>query len=109
MTTIKLRFLALIVLGSLFFSVSAKASKLFIPMDADGQRDHLKAYGVAYAALKANITVDWLLNYKGGSFCMDDVESMERMCKLRGVSFEVISDARYTGILNEISDPDFNG
>ncbi len=78
-------------------------------MDADNQRNHLKAYGVAYAALKANITIDWLLNYKGGSFCMDDIESIERMCKLRGVSYEVISDAQYTGIINEISNPDFNG
>ncbi len=85
------------------------ASKIFIPMDAEGQAEHLKAYGIAYAALKANITVDWLLNYKGGSFGMDDVESMERLCKLRGVSYEVMSDAQYLGILNEIANPDFNG
>jgi len=85
------------------------AAKIFIPMDADGQANHLKAYGVAYAALKANVPVDWLLNYKGGSFGMDDVESMERLCKLRGVTYEVISDAQYGGILNEIANPDFNG
>jgi len=91
------------------FNTSVFASKLFIPMDADGQANHLKAYGVAYAALKANIAVDWLLNYKGGSFGLDDVESVERMCKLRGVTFEIISDAQYLGILNEIANPDFNG
>ena len=34
---------------------------------------------------------------------------MERLCKLRGVSYEVISDAQYGGILNEIANPDFNG
>jgi hypothetical protein len=78
-------------------------------MDAEGQTNHLKAYGVAYAALKANITVDWLLNYKGGSFGMDDIESMERMCKLRGVSYEVMSDAQYAGVLNAVTNPDFNG
>ncbi len=78
-------------------------------MDAEGQANHLKAYGVAYAALKGNIAVDWLLNYKGGSFGIDDVESIERMCKLRGVTFEVISDAQYSGIINDIANPDFNG
>jgi hypothetical protein len=46
------------------------ASKIFIPMDADNQTNHLKAYGVAYAALKAGMEVDWMLNYEGGSFCM---------------------------------------
>jgi hypothetical protein len=109
MTKLNFPLRTLIVFGLMVLSMSANASKLFIPMDADGQRNHLKAYGVAYAALKANITIDWLLNYKGGSFCMDNIESIERMCKLRGVSYEVISDAQYTGIINEIANPDFNG
>jgi len=103
------RLLAYYTFACLLFTIPALASKIFIPMDADGQRNHLKAYGVAYAALKANITVDWLLNYKGGSFCMDNVESMERLCKLRGVSYDIISDAQYTGIVEEIANPDFNG
>src|SRR5580700_7263477 len=85
----------------LFLTIPAHAAKIFIPMDADGQRNHLKAYGIAYAALQAHITVDWLLNYKGGSFCMDNVESMERLCKLRGVSYDIITDAQYTGIVEE--------
>jgi len=93
----------------LLLNSPAHATKIFIPMDAEGQANHLKAYGVAYAALKANIPVDWLLNYKGGSFGIDDVESIERMCKLRGVTFDVISDAQYSGILNDIANPDFNG
>ena len=93
----------------IFLSCHAYAAKLFIPMDADGQANHLKAYGIAYAALIKQIPVDWLLNYKGGSFCMDQIESMERMCKLRGVTYEIISDAQYGGILNQIADPDFNG
>lgn len=93
----------------LFFSGSSYAAKLFIPMDADGQANHLKAYGIAYAALQKQVPVDWLLNYKGGSFCMDQLESMERLCKLRGVTYEIISDAQYGGIINQIADPDFNG
>ena len=103
------RFLLLFIFASFIVQTSGFANKLFIPMDADGQRNHLKAYGVAYAALKLNITVDWLLNYKGGSFCMEYTETMVRLCKLRGVSYEVIGDGQYGGILNEIANPDFNG
>ncbi|PZF74513.1 asparagine synthetase B [Taibaiella soli] len=88
---------------------SAFAAKIFIPMDAETQTNHLKAYGIAYAALKQGVEVDWLLNYKGGSFGMDETESMERLCKLRGVDYQVMSDAQYGGILNEIANPDFNG
>ena len=103
------RLLMCCVVVCLMFRMPVYASKIFIPMDAEGQANHLKAYGVAYAALKAGITVDWLLNYKGGSFGIDQVESMERMCKLRGVTYEIVSDAEYAGILNKITDPDFNG
>jgi len=78
-------------------------------MDADNQTNHLKAYGIAYAALKDGMTIDWLLNYEGGSFGMDQNEGIERMCKLRGVSYEVMSDAQYLGVINKISDPNFNG
>ena len=101
--------LTLCMAACLFLYTHAYAAKIFIPMDAEGQANHLKAYGIAYAALQKQIPIDWLLNYKGGSFCMDQVESMERLCKLRGVTYEVISDAQYGGILNEIANPDFNG
>lgn len=86
-----------------------RAAKLFIPMDAEEQTNHLKAYGVAFAALKDNIAVDWLLNYKGGSFAIDNVESLVRLCKLRGVNYEVITDAQYSAIIVQIANPDFNG
>ena len=97
------------VLVCLTLNIPAFASKIFIPMDAESQANHLKAYGVAYATLKLGIGIDWLLNYKGGSFGMDQSDAVERMCKLRGVSYEVMSDAQYNGILNAINDPDFNG
>ena len=60
-----------IIIGSLlliFSSVGAKAAHIFIPMDAEGQANHLKAYGIAYEALKQGLEVDWMLNYQGGSF-----------------------------------------
>lgn len=86
-----------------------QAARIFIPMDAEGQTAHLKAYGVAYSALTLGVGVDWLLNYKGGSFAMDQTEALERMCKLRGVDYDVISDAQYSGMVDNIADPDYNG
>lgn len=85
------------------------AAHIFIPMDAEGQTNHLKAYGIAYQALKNGIEVDWLLNYQGGSFGMLQDASIERLCKIRGVSYEVMSDAQYNGIITSIANPDFNG
>ena len=93
----------------LLITITANAARIYIPMDAERQTQHLKAYGVAYAALKDGIEVDWLLNYEGGSFSIPQAESIERLCKLRGVNYEVISDAKYLGIVDEIANPDFNG
>lgn len=55
----------------LFFALQASATRLFIPMDAKTQTNHLKAYGIAYSAMQQGIKVQWLLNYKGGSFVME--------------------------------------
>lgn len=88
--------------------LSSSAARIFIPMDAETQSNHLKAYGVAYAALKLQVPVDWLLNYRGGSFAIEQVDAIERLCKLRGVSYEVISDAQYLGIVEKITAPDNN-
>ncbi len=64
-------------------------SKLLIPMDLS-QSDHLKAYGVAFWVLQRNGEVDWLLNYRGGSFLSDYSEVLARECRVRGVAFEPI-------------------
>lgn len=93
----------------LFITMQAQAARIFIPMDEEKQANHLKAYGVAYAALQKEIEVDWLLNYKGGCFALPQIEYIERLCKLRGVSYDVMSDAQYAGIVNNIADPDYNG
>ncbi len=81
------------------------ATYLLIPMDAEGQKNHLKAYGIAYKALQKGITVDWLLNYRGGSFMLPYVATIEDDCKIRGVSYEIISNAQSTAIVAEIADP----
>lgn len=58
---------------------------LLIPMDLT-QTNHLKAYGVAYWALEQGMDVEWLLNYRGGSFLFESAAAVQRQCRLRGVS-----------------------
>ena len=92
----------------LFLTVSVKASFVLLPMEAEGQQNHLKAYGITYWALEKNYKVSWLLNYRGGSFLLPDDEAIRRECKIRGVSFEVLSDGATNTILDEISSPSQN-
>lgn len=96
-----------ILLLFLITTLSARASTLLIPMDLK-QTDHLKAYGVAYWCLGKDVTVDWLLNYRGGSFAVPFNSAIQSECAIRGVTCEVIPDALYTNILSEIADPEAN-
>lgn len=89
-------------------SLSAKASFILLPMDETTQQNHLKAYGITYWCLSKDYKASWLLNYRGGSFLLPDAEEIRKECKIRGVSFEVISDAEEASILNEISSPSQN-
>ncbi|MCX6641204.1 MAG: asparagine synthetase B [bacterium] len=82
------------------FSTS-EAQSILIPMDLT-QKDHLKAYGVAYWTLQQGVNVEWLLNYRGGSFLIPAVDALERVCRLRGVTYEVNSAGQVTGIYGEI-------
>jgi len=84
------------------------ASKILIPMDADTQGNHLKAYGIVYYSLENQLSVNWLLNYRGGSFLIADSDELRRECQIRGVDFEVISDTMAGNILEEISSPSKN-
>jgi len=88
-------------------SYSAQAAYLLLQMD-DSQKDHLKAYGIAYYAIEQGMPVDWLLNYRGGSFALQYLAPLEAECKVRGVSYEVVPDAKYTSILQKISHPEEN-
>ncbi len=88
-------------------TIPASAAKILIPMDKT-QSDHLKAYGIVYWVLESDVTVDWLLNYRSGSFMLDRIAAVERECTVRGVTFNVIADAQATAILSEIADPEAN-
>lgn len=91
----------------LICTLAVKASSILINMDED-QKNHLKAYGIAYWSIKQNAEVSWLLNYKGGSFLIKYNKAVEDECKTRGVSYQVLADGKVTALLNEISDPGVN-
>ena len=79
------------------------SQKILIPMDHT-QSDHLKAYGIAFLNLKKSINVEWLLNYRGGSFLFDDNSDVKTLCTVRGVSFELIDATKLGGILADIEE-----
>lgn len=91
----------------LLITIVAKPAYLLIPMD-NTQANHLKAYGIAYWALKHDVEVSWLLNYRGGSFMANYFKQLEDECLLRGVRYEVIADVQASRIVDEISAPSVN-
>ena len=92
----------------LFFTISAKAGFILLPMDETSQKNHLKAYGITYWTLEKQYKVSWLLNYRGGSFLLPDAAEIRKECQIRGVSFEPITDAETNVILAEIESPSQN-
>lgn len=72
------------------------------------QRDHLKAYGIAFWTLERDLPIEWLLNYRGGSFLIEHVKEVEQECTIRGVTYQVIADGQANVILAEIADPEVN-
>ena len=87
--------------------LSSRASYVVMPMD-EAQSNHLKAYGIAYWILQQQQTVDWLLNYRGGTFACEYSQKLENECVIRGVKYEVISDAQYNQIVSTIASPSSN-
>lgn len=92
----------------LFISTSCFASFLLIPMDDVSQKNHLKAYGITYQSLEQGKKVKWLLNYRGGSFLLEDHQEFRRECTIRGVSFEIISESEAVKIMEFIASPSQN-
>ena len=91
----------ILLFGLFFFCSSLFAGKILIPMDLK-QTDHLKAYGIAYWALTKNIDVDWLLNYRGGSFMVDGLDIVASECRIRGVFCEDISGGQAAQIYADV-------
>jgi len=80
-----------------FFVTTCNAQSILIPMDLS-QADHLKAYGVAYWTLEQGVNVEWLLNYRSGSFLAPATGALERLCRLRGVTYELKSAGEVASI-----------
>jgi hypothetical protein len=91
----------------LLLTVYSKASFILIPMD-ETQSNHLKAYGIAYWILTKNAPIDWLLNYRGGSFAFAYSKDFEKECLIRNVKYETIADAQMSKILQDIANPEVN-
>jgi hypothetical protein len=100
-----MRFLIAILI--VFSSLVANAAYILVPMDKS-QKNHLKAYGVAYWILQKDVEVYWLLNYRGGSFMVKHNALIEDEFVIRGVSYEIIADVQSTKILTDIANPEVN-
>jgi len=89
------------------YTIPAFSASILIPMD-DVQKNHLKSYGIAFWVLQEDQEIHWLLNYRGGSFLLPFDQTIKSECQIRGVSFEVISDAQSSLIFDEIASPEAN-
>jgi len=97
----------LVLLYFLLVFKASVANSILIPMD-ERQANHLKAYGIAYWILRSETELEWLLNYRGGSFMCQYNPAIQNELVVRGVSFEIISDAQANQIITEISSPAVN-
>ena len=91
------RFVLIVLFSFSFLS----GNKILIPMDL-AQKDHLKAYGIAYWILTQGINVEWLLNYRGGSFMLDEFPAITKEARIRGVTVEPLDDQSAIGIYAEV-------
>ena len=84
------------------------SSYILIPMDEVKQKNHLKAYGIAYWVSQNDIEIEWLLNYRGGSFLIQYYKDIEKECVIRGISYELIADVQAQSIKQNIANPEIN-
>lgn len=88
-----------------FMSFSyVNATQLMIFMD-EKQKNHLKAYGIAFWVIEKEVSVEWLLNYRGGAFLMPHLVTIEEELMIRGVSYQILTEGQVNQIKSEISNP----
>jgi hypothetical protein len=83
----------------------SRATQILVPMD-ESQNNHLKAYGIAFWTLENEVVIEWLLNYRGGSFLMPHLRSIEEELIIRGVKYEILADGQVNSIRSQISNPE---
>jgi hypothetical protein len=94
-----------LIISFVLMGLVSRANQILIPMDANNQENHLKAYGLAYWVLDKQIHMYWLLNYRGGSFLIPHASDIEKECIIRGISYDVIGEGEASAILAEIASP----
>ncbi len=94
--------LTAIVVGAAGIARPAGAQHLLVPMD-ESQQNHLRAYGLTFAALKNGDRAEWWVNYRGGSFLLPDNATTRRKAALDGVSTLPIDDAAIAAARREIA------
>jgi len=97
----------LLLIICIFSFNNLKATQILVPMD-ETQTNHLKAYGVAFWLLNNGVVVEWLLNYRGGSFLIPHLSTAEEELILKGVKYEVLADGQVNSIKNQIGNPETN-
>ena len=105
--TLKMRSIIFTILLTLIGLNLDAQGYILLPMD-DKQTNHMKAYGITYKVLELKNEAWWLLNYRGGSFAFTYSDIFKRECITRGVSFEIVPEAKFQKILTEIANPEVN-
>ena len=91
----------------LLLVVPLKATQILIPMD-EAQNNHIKAYGIAFWTLENEVVIEWLLNYRGGSFLIPHLKSIEEELIIRGVRYDILTEGQVNNIRSQIADPEVN-
>jgi hypothetical protein len=99
----RLKIFLILLISFLFVKDAFLQVKLLIPME-QSQTDHLKAYGIAYRHLLNNKELDWLLNYRGGSFMFNYSAKLEDECKAKGVSYELLDGTQTAQVYADVKD-----
>lgn len=102
----KFLFNSLIILAGLL-PLNVFGGAILVPMD-ETQKNHLKAYGVAYWTLERDIVMEWLLNYQGGSFLFPQNPLIEEQLIIKGISYKILPDVKVRQIKSEIANPEVN-
>ena len=92
-----------VLIAIIFLTFIYSNQKILIPMDV-AQTNHLKSYGIAYWSLKNNTKVEWLLNYRGGSFLLNFSNQIKKECLLKSVYYEELSIEEISTIYATIED-----
>ena len=85
----------------------ANATQILVYM-GEKQKNHLKAYGIAYWVIEKDVSIEWLLNYRGGSFLIPHLVTIEEELMIRGVSYQILTEGQVSQIKNEIANPEVN-